>query len=252
MNQGDRPAFSNGIIVLSVFAAIFIVAFRGNTQLLLPLYMIGVFVSFTRSQAGMVIHWRTRREPGWKTSALINGFGAVVTRVVLVIVTITTTLEGAWIVLLLIPAIIAVFKATRQHYDHVSLQVTLRGDEPQTRRHNTVLCHRRHPARGGRSAALRRDALRRPGAIYVDVDTAATEQVRAEVGKLGRARAAGRSPVAVPLGDEAAAGVHRDAHSPVGRLGHGDSSRVRAGAPVAAHAAQPACSAHQGRAIVPS
>ena len=58
MNQGDRLAFSNGILVLSVFAAILIVAFRGDTQSLLPLYMIGVFVSFTLSQAGMVIHWR--------------------------------------------------------------------------------------------------------------------------------------------------------------------------------------------------
>ena len=70
MNQGDRLAFSNGILVLSVFAAILIVAFRGDTQSLLPLYMIGVFVSFTLSQAGMVIHWRRTREAGWKTSAL--------------------------------------------------------------------------------------------------------------------------------------------------------------------------------------
>src|SRR5204863_8766510 len=115
-NQGDRLAFSNGIIVLSVFAAVLIVAFRGDTQLLLPLYMIGVFISFTLSQAGMVIHWRHTREPGWTTSAVINGFGAIVTAVVLVIVAVTKTLEGAWIVLLLIPLIVAVFKATLRHY----------------------------------------------------------------------------------------------------------------------------------------
>src|SRR6185436_1052904 len=102
MNQGDRLAFSNGILVLSVFAAVLIIAFRGDTQRLLPLYMIGVFISFTLSQAGMVIHWRKTREPGWKTSAFINGFGALVTGVVLVIVAITKTFEGAWIVLLLI------------------------------------------------------------------------------------------------------------------------------------------------------
>ena len=70
MNQGDRLAFSNGILVLSAFAAVLIVAFRGDTQSLLPLYMIGVFISFTLSQTGMVIHWRQTREPGWKTSAL--------------------------------------------------------------------------------------------------------------------------------------------------------------------------------------
>jgi amino acid transporter len=86
MNQGDRLAFSNGILVLSAFAALLIVAFRGDTQSLLPLYMIGVFISFTLSQTGMVIHWRQTREAGWKTSALINGFGAVTTGVVLVIV----------------------------------------------------------------------------------------------------------------------------------------------------------------------
>src|SRR5207253_3122077 len=109
MNQGDRLAFSNGIMVLSAFAAVLIVGFRGDTQSLLPLYMIGVFISFTLSQAGMVIHWRHARTPGWKTSAFINGFGAVTTGVVLVIVAITKTLEGAWIVLLLIPMIVMIF-----------------------------------------------------------------------------------------------------------------------------------------------
>src|SRR5439155_11004179 len=114
-----RLSFSNGILVLSVFAAILIIAFHGDTQLLLPLYMIGVFISFTLSQAGMVIHWRRTKERGWKTSAFINGFGAVVTGVVLIIVAVTKTLEGAWIVLLLIPLIVMVFKATHRHYQHV-------------------------------------------------------------------------------------------------------------------------------------
>jgi amino acid transporter len=181
MNQGDRLAFSNGIIVLSLFAAVLIIAFRGNTQSLLPLYMIGVFISFTLSQAGMVIHWRNAKEPGWKTSALINGFGAVVTAIVLVIVTATKTLEGAWIVLLLIPIIVATFKATRQHYDHVGAQLTLRGYTPQAKVHNTVLI----PIGGIQRAVV--EALRYAEtlsadvrAIYVDVDVAATEQLRRE------------------------------------------------------------------------
>ena len=179
MNQGDRLAFSNGIIVLSVFAAILIVAFRGDTQSLLPLYMIGVFVSFTLSQAGMVVHWRKTREPGWQTSALINGFGAVVTGIVLIIVAVTKTLEGAWIVLLLIPVIVLVFKATRRHYDHVASQLTLRGYAPQPRLHNTVLV----PIGGLQRAVV--DALRYAEtlsddvrAVYVDVNPAATEQLR--------------------------------------------------------------------------
>jgi len=179
MNQGDRLAFSNGIIVLSAFAAILIVAFRGDTQALLPLYMIGVFISFTLSQTGMVLHWRATREPGWRSSALINGFGAVVTGIVLIIVAVTKTLEGAWIVLLLIPIIVAVFKATRRHYDHAAEQLTLRGYEPPIRRHNTVLVPiggiQRAVVEALRYAETLSDDVR---AIYVDVDPKSTGQIQ--------------------------------------------------------------------------
>src|SRR5205814_3611325 len=91
MNQGDRLAFSNGIVGLSAFAAILLVLFGGDTHALIPLYMIGVFVSFTLSQAGMVIHWKRDGGPGWRTSALINGVGALVTGVVLLVVAATKT-----------------------------------------------------------------------------------------------------------------------------------------------------------------
>jgi amino acid transporter len=179
MNQGDRLAFSNGIIVLSLFAAVLIIVFRGDTQSLLPLYMIGVFVSFTLSQAGMVIHWRQSREAGWKTSAFINGFGALVTGVVLIIVTVTKTLEGAWIVLLLIPAIVMIFQATRRHYDKVASQLTLRGYTTQRRIHNTVLMPiggiQRAVVEALRYAETLSDDVR---AVYVDVDPASTEQLR--------------------------------------------------------------------------
>jgi len=179
MNQGDRLAFSNGILVLSTFAAVLIVAFRGDTHALLPLYMIGVFVSFTLSQAGMVIHWKKTQTPGWKTSALINGFGAIVTGIVLVIVAITKTLEGAWIVLVLIPIIIAVFKATRGHYDHVSSQLTLRNYTPQARVHNTVLIPiggmQRAVVEALRYAETLSDDVR---AVYVDVDPTATDHIK--------------------------------------------------------------------------
>jgi amino acid transporter len=179
MNQGDRLAFSNGILVLSAFAALLIVVFKGDTHALLPLYMIGVFVSFTLSQTGMVIHWRKKRTPGWKTSALVNGFGAVVTGIVLVVVAITKTLEGAWIVLLLIPIIIALFKATRRHYDHVASQLTLRNYTPQRRVHNTVLMPvgglQRAVVEALRYAETLSDDVR---AVYVNVDQTATEQMR--------------------------------------------------------------------------
>jgi amino acid transporter len=186
MNQGDRLAFSNGILVLSAFAAILVAAFGGDTQLLLPLYMIGVFLSFTLSQAGMVIHWRTTRESGWKTSALINGFGALVTGVVLLIVAVTKTFEGAWIVLLLIPLIVMVFKETRRHYDHVASELTLRGYEPQARLHNTVLVPiggvQRAVVEALRYAETLSDDVR---AIYVDVNPASTDSVRKDWGTWG-------------------------------------------------------------------
>jgi len=181
MNLGDRLAFSNGIIVLSVFAAVLIIAFGGDTHALLPLYMIGVFLSFTLSQTGMVLRWWHKKRPGWKTSALINGFGAIVTGVVLVIVAITKTLEGAWIVLVLIPAIVAVFKATKTHYSHVAEQLTLRGYTPHRRAHNTVIV----PVGGLQRAVV--EALRYGEslsddvrAIYVDVDRKSTAQIQLE------------------------------------------------------------------------
>jgi amino acid transporter len=186
MNQGDRLAFSNGILVLSVFAAVLIIAFRGDTQLLLPLYMIGVFVSFTLSQAGMVIHWRKTKEPGWKTSAVINGFGAIVTGIVLIIVAVTKTLEGAWIVLLLIPLIVAVFRSTRRHYDRVASQLTLRGYQPEQRAHNTVVMPiggmQRAVVEALRYAETLSDDVR---AVYVDIDPKATEQIRKDWDKWG-------------------------------------------------------------------
>src|SRR6185436_18888356 len=83
MNQGDRLAFSNGILVLSLLAGILIVSFGGDTHALIPLYMIGVFVSFTLSQTGMFLKWRREQEEGWQKHALVNGVGAVLTGVVL-------------------------------------------------------------------------------------------------------------------------------------------------------------------------
>jgi amino acid transporter len=139
MNQGDRLAFSNGIVVLSTCAGILLVLFGGDTHALIPLYMIGVFVSFTLSQFGMVIHWRKTREAGWRTSALINGFGAIVTAIVLCIVATTKAAEGAWIIILLIPALVLVFRATRQHYDHVASQLSLRDFTPLPKLKNVVL-----------------------------------------------------------------------------------------------------------------
>jgi hypothetical protein len=186
MNQGDRLAFSNGIIVLSVFAGLLLIAFHGDTQSLLPLYMIGVFVSFTLSQTGMVIHWRRLRERGWKSSAVVNGIGAVVTAIVLVIVAITKALEGAWIIILLIPCLVAVFRATRRHYDRVAAQLNVKGWTPPPRRHNTVLV----PISGVHRAVVEALQYARSmsddvQAVYVNVDQTATEALKGEWARWG-------------------------------------------------------------------
>src|SRR5204863_941943 len=92
--QGDRLVFSNGILILSGLAALLLVIFRGDTHALIPLYAVGVFLSFTLSQAGMVRRWLRLRQPGWQRNALINGFGACATLVVLVIIAWTKFTAG--------------------------------------------------------------------------------------------------------------------------------------------------------------
>jgi amino acid transporter len=186
MNQGDRLAFSNGIIGLSLFASVLLIAYGGDTHSLIPLYMIGVFVSFTLSQAGMVVHWRKLQGPGWRTSAFINGLGAAVTGIVLVVVALTKSREGAWIILLLIPVHVVMFRATRRHYDEVARQLSLDGWTNGTRHRNTVLV----PMSGVHRAvvqALEYAKTLSPDvkAIYVNIDPAATAQMCAQWRKWG-------------------------------------------------------------------
>ena len=180
-NQGDRLAFSNGILILSVLAAALLVAFAGDTHALIPLYMIGVFVSFTLSQAGMVVHWRTSGAPGWRTSAWVNGVGALVTGVVLVIVAVTKTAEGAWLIILMIPALVALFTITRRHYDHVASELTLREWEPDTPGRHVVLV----PIGGIQRAVVKalqyaRNLSTDVRAVYVELDPAGTEALRSQ------------------------------------------------------------------------
>jgi amino acid transporter len=139
-NQGDRLAFSNGIIGLSLFAGLLLALFGGDTHALIPLYMIGVFVSFTLSQAGMVIRWKRLGEAGWRRHAFINALGALVTGIVLLVVAVTKAHEGAWIILLLIPVHVVAFQACRKHYDRVADQLSIvRGPLPVAPSSNTVL-----------------------------------------------------------------------------------------------------------------
>ena len=186
MNQGDRLAFSNGIIGLSIFASILLVGYGGDTHSLIPLYMIGVFVSFTLSQAGMVVHWRRLKGSGWKTSAFINGLGAFVTGVVLIVVALTKVREGAWIIILLIPLHVFLFRATRRHYDEVARQLSLDGWTNGTRHKNTVLV----PMSGVHRAVVQAIEYAKTlspdvRGVYVNIDPAATNQMCAQWKKWG-------------------------------------------------------------------
>jgi amino acid transporter len=186
MNQGDRLAFSNGIVGLSIFAGVLLVIFGGDTHSLIPLYMIGVFVSFTLSQAGMVVRWRRLRGPGWRTSATINGVGALVTGIVLGVVAVTKAIEGAWIIILLIPLHVLFFRATRRHYDGVADQLTLTGWQPQCARKNTVLV----PISGIQRAVVEALAYAKSlsadvRAVYVNIDSTETERIKTQWAKWG-------------------------------------------------------------------
>ncbi|HEX2580346.1 MAG TPA: APC family permease [Dongiaceae bacterium] len=125
-NLGDRLAFSNGILALATLALILLVVFRGNTNALIPLYAIGVFLSFSFSQAGMVVWWARHAKPGWEIKATINGFGAVFTTIALLAIIESKFTEGAWIVIVLIPIFVALFLAVRRHYDSVEMQLSPR------------------------------------------------------------------------------------------------------------------------------
>ncbi len=115
-NLGDRLVYSNGIVVLAGAAAALIVAFQANVDSLIHLYVIGVFTAFTLAQAGMVRHWHTTRERGWKARALMNGVGATATLIVAAVVIATKFADGAWMVIIAIPVLVLVFLAIRRHY----------------------------------------------------------------------------------------------------------------------------------------
>ncbi len=120
VNLGDRLVYSNGIIVLAGIASLLIWVFHANVISLIHLYVIGVFTAFTLSQAGMVRYWARRKEPGWRRSAFVNGFGAVATGVVTLLVIQAKFTAGAWMVVVAIPVLIAFFLSVNRHYRIVS------------------------------------------------------------------------------------------------------------------------------------
>jgi hypothetical protein len=235
--RGDKLVFSNGIIILAVFSGILVTAFGGDTSRLIPLYAVGVFLSFTLSQLGMVRHWlkagrllKTAREgsannvesssaegnkPGahhagmpsenlqranqidpanelkqaahWKKSIVVNALGAIATFIVLVVLVITKFRHGAWIVVVLIPFLVALFRAVHGHYQDVANQLTTQGLERlRPIRHEVIV-----PISGIHRGVLKAleyakaIAPEHVTAVYINLDYEATQKLRAKWSEWG-------------------------------------------------------------------
>jgi amino acid transporter len=139
-NRGDRLVFSNGVLVLAGAAGVLIIAFGGLTNALIPLYAVGVFLSFTLSQSGMVRHHQKERERGFKRNIVINTVGAIATAIVLLIVATTKFTSGAWVPLVVIPLIVLLFKSIKRHYTTVSEGLRVApGFKPRRMNHTVVV-----------------------------------------------------------------------------------------------------------------
>jgi amino acid transporter len=180
--RGDRLAYSYGIVVLATLAALLIVIFKGETHLLIPLYAVGVFIDFTISQTGMVRHWLRERSPGYRKRLAINAFGATLTGGVAIIVTSVKFIDGAWIVIALIPLIVAMMSFIHRQYAAQELELRVRdeGVLPGPHREQRVIV----PVNGINRAVVQavnfgRVLTRDVRAVYVTDDLDAADALRA-------------------------------------------------------------------------
>jgi len=195
--RGSRLVYSRGIVALAALASLLIIVFQASVTLLIPLYAIGVFLSFSLSQAGMARRWwkighmppgeqrqergsTLRFERGWRLKLLINGFGAVCTSIVMLVFAGTKFTQGAWIILVVLPTLVLLFFAIHRHYKALARNLSLEdyGPPPQLKRHRVLL-----PVSGvhrGTLAALRyaRSLSDDVTAVHVSIDDAETERVR--------------------------------------------------------------------------
>ena len=179
--RGDRLAFSNGIVMLALVAWLLVWVFNGNTNALVPLYAIGVFVCFTLSQAGMVVHWRNTREAGWRWKAWLNGIGAVATGLVSLIQIVTKFTSGGWIIALIIPAIIFLLRAIHKHYIEFAEDTRFLGQSPINPLHHTVIVPVNGISKATSGALVYATTISdEVVAVYIEVDKRDTSRIEQE------------------------------------------------------------------------
>ncbi len=180
--KGDRLAFSVGIIFLAIMASLLLVVFKGNTNALINLFAVGVFISFTLSQGGMVLHWWRLRNAkrGWLRSMLINGLGALTTLLVSLIISITKFTSGAWIVVLLIPILVLTFLGISRHYRHFEQErVADIPVRPQDIHHRLVVPMERLDKATVQSLAYARSISPHVTAVHITIDDQEASDIRA-------------------------------------------------------------------------
>ncbi len=181
--RGDRLAFSVGIVFLSVLAILLLIVFQGNTNALINLFAVGVFMSFTLSQGGMVFHWWRLRgtHKGWRRSMIINGTGAVTTLLVALVISSTKFLAGAWIVVLLIPLLVLMFFGIHRHYQHVERErISDIPIHPEHIHHRFVVPIDELDRAAIQSLAYARSLSPHVTAVHVALDATEANQVRAD------------------------------------------------------------------------
>ena len=195
--RGSRLVFSRGITALGVIASLLVIIFRASVTALVPLWAIGVFLSFTLSQVGMAHRWwkighlaptvevresgsTLRYEPGWKLKLLVNGFGALCTAVVTIVFAATKFRDGAWIVVVLTPTLVAIFFAIHHHYRNLAASLSLQrgGNESHIKRHRVILpisgIHQGTLAALSYARVLSNDIT----AVYISMDPVEAEKIR--------------------------------------------------------------------------
>jgi hypothetical protein len=181
--RGDRLVFSTGIVLLAVLASILLISFSGDTNALINLFAVGVFVAFTLSQSGMVMHWWRSRttQRGWRRSLIINGIGATITGLVALVVASMKFTQGAWIIVAIIPILVIMFLGIDHHYKHFERERTFDLPvRPQDIQHRLVVPIDRLDRAAIQSLAYARSISPHVTAVHVIVDEEQVEQLQVD------------------------------------------------------------------------